>query len=105
MTKRAQLARLERGPIAVQPIRGLALYRISAHDDGDPNSGVLIALASIGGRLVVRDDAAAYVQVNGRAVLLTMAEADQLAGRLRRLFTCVAPSLSRRSRAALFDRS
>lgn len=104
MTKRAQLARLERGPIAVQPMRGLALYRMSAHDDRDPNSGVRIALASIGGRLVVRDDAA-YVQVNGRAVLLTMAEADQLAGRLRRLFTYVAPSLSRRSRAALFDRS
>jgi hypothetical protein len=86
MTKRALLALLEHGPVAVQPICGLTLYRVAPHDDRDPNGGVWIALASIRGTLVVQDYVQVHAHLDGHDVPLTPRETERVAALLRRRF-------------------
>ncbi|MEO8035756.1 MAG: hypothetical protein ABI837_15070 [Acidobacteriota bacterium] len=87
MTKRELIERLTHDPIVVEPISPLTYYRVALCNDPDPNGGVWLALASIGGMLVVEDYAAVHAHLDGKTVRLTNRDTDQLIARLRRLFT------------------
>lgn len=86
MTKRELLAQLTSEPILVEPVQPLTYYRIAPHSETDPNAGVWVALASIGGTLVVQDYHQVHAVIGGRVVRLTYRETEAVVARLRRLF-------------------
>jgi hypothetical protein len=86
MTKHQLLARLVRDPIRVEAIRELTCYRVAPHGEHDPNAGVYLCLAPIGGELVVLDYAMVYAHIEGKDVKLSYRETERIAARLRRLF-------------------
>jgi hypothetical protein len=77
-TKKALLARIGRGPTAVQLIANTSLFRVSIPEDPDPNSGVWIALVPDVDYMV---DAYAmvYARIGGENLSLTRAETDAVA--------------------------
>jgi hypothetical protein len=87
MTKRVFLARLQRGPITIEPVADVRWYRISIAGDSSPQRGVLIALVpEFGYILEDYDTDHARVDLDGKEYRLTRREADAIAARLRRLF-------------------
>lgn len=87
MTKRELIDRLARDPIAVEPVCQLTYYRVALHDDPDPNGGVWLTLASIGGTLVVEDYEQVRASLGGRMFALTYQDTERVVSRLRRLFS------------------
>jgi hypothetical protein len=86
MTKHQFLARLVRAPIQVEAISKLMCYRVAPHGERDPNAGVYLCLAPIGGELVVLDYAMVHAHIDGQDVKLSYRETERIAARLRRLF-------------------
>src|SRR5262249_50560810 len=85
MTKRALLARLLKGPIAIEPVADVRWYRVSIPGDPSPQRGVLIALVPEYGYILEAYDADhAHLHLDGKEYRLTMREADAIAARLRR---------------------
>jgi hypothetical protein len=87
MTKREFLDRLMREPIVIEPICPVTYYRVALHDDPDPNGGVWLGLAAIGGTLVIDDYKQVRAAVGDRMFVLTYRETERILSRLRQLFT------------------
>jgi hypothetical protein len=85
MTKRAFLARLLNGPIAIEPVADVRWYRVSIPGDPSPQQGVLIALVpEYDYILEAYDTDHAHLYLDGKEYRLTRREADAIAARLRR---------------------
>jgi hypothetical protein len=86
MTKRAFLARLLKGPIAIEPVADVRWYRVSIAGDPSPQRGVLIALVPEYDYILEDYDTDhAHLDLDGKEYRLTRREADAIAARLRRL--------------------
>ena len=82
MTKHQFLARLVRAPIQVEAISKLMWYRVAPHGERDPNAGVYLCLAPIGGELVVLDGLSAGMQPE-RTAMDNCGPADDSVGTVR----------------------
>jgi len=100
-TKRALVARLLKGPIAIERAFLIHWYRVSVPSDPDPLRCVLIALAPEYDYILEDYDSDhAYAHIDGDDIGLTRREADAIAARLRRTFRVGRRPLHRSSRAS-----
>jgi hypothetical protein len=99
-TKKALLARIGRGPTAVQLIANTSLFRVSVPEDSDPNGGVWIALVPAL-HYMIDDYMKVYVRVAGRELRLTRTEADAVALYVRRIMQSRARSRRARRSVAI----
>jgi hypothetical protein len=58
----------------------LMCYRVAPHGERDPNAGVYLCLAPIGGELVVLDYAMVHAHIDGKDVKLSYRETERIAG-------------------------
>ena len=86
-TKRVLLARLLKGPIGIERMAVVHWYRVYEPSDADSANGVEIALVPEYGHILEAYDIDhARAHVGGKTIALTPAEADVIAGLLKRTF-------------------
>jgi len=100
-TKRVLVARLLKGPIAIERAFLVHWYRVSVPNDPDPRRSVLIALAPEYDYILEDYDSDhAYAHIDGEDIGLTRREANAIAARLRRTFRLGRHPKSHRSSQA-----